>query len=72
MYETGGEITFFGKLLLVFIIPLIALIALEDYLRRLGVAGSYAFVTLSVAFATGTVLWLGHTAYKSIKNLIGR
>lgn len=72
MYETGGEITFFGKLILVCFVPLLVIVALQDYLRKFGNVGSYIFTALSVTFAAGVVLWLGHTAYKSIRNLIGR
>lgn len=68
MYETGGEITFFGKLVLVFLALPIGLVALSDFLRTLGKFGPYLATALSLIFVAAIAFWLGRTIHRRAKD----
>lgn len=70
MYETGGEITFVGKLILVILVPPIILLALQDYLRAYGKMGAYFSTAFNILFAVGVVVWLGLTIYRTVRSIV--
>lgn len=72
MYETGGQITWFGRIVLVFFVLPLLMIAAQGYLQSVGTIGTHLAALLPLAVLAAVVFWFGRPLYFNIRDFVAK